>query len=61
MTRDSETEFWFNTKTKQVEVGKQSVAVYRVGPFKTRSEAEKALQIIAEKSRAWREQEEKED
>ncbi|MFM6977769.1 MAG: SPOR domain-containing protein [Micrococcales bacterium] len=58
---DSETEFWFNTKTNQVEVGKQSIAVYRIGPFKSRQEAQNALVHLAKKSAAWREEEEKDD
>jgi cell division septation protein DedD len=58
---DSETEYWFNTRTKQVEIGKQSIAVYRIGPFKTRSDAEHALENIAAKSKAWREEQERED
>ena len=56
-----EGEFWFNTRTNEVEVGKQSIAVYRIGPFKTRSEAERALEIIANKSKRWRESEAEED
>ncbi|MFM2321224.1 MAG: hypothetical protein RL612_371, partial [Actinomycetota bacterium] len=48
-------------KTNQVEVGKQSIAVYRIGPFKTRTEAEQALAILAARSKAWREEQERED
>ncbi len=58
---DQQNEYWFNTKTNQVEVGKQSIAVYRIGPFKTRSEAERALEIIAQKSKDWKEEQERED
>jgi cell division septation protein DedD len=58
---DNETEYWFNSKTNQVEVGKQSIAVYRIGPFKTRTEAEQALAILAARSKAWREEQERED
>lgn len=50
-------EYWFNTKTNQVEVGKQSIAIYRIGPFATRLEAEQALQTLAERSKAWSEEE----
>jgi cell division septation protein DedD len=52
---DSETEYWFNTKTNQVEVGKQSFAIYRIGPFGSRAEAEQALNIVADKSKDWKE------
>ncbi len=55
------TEYWFNLKTQQVEVGKQSVALYRVGPFTTHEEAEKAQALLAERAARWREEDEKED
>lgn len=55
-----DTEYWFNTKTNQVEVGKQSIAVYRIGPFKTKDEAQKALQMLAEKASKWRQEDESE-
>lgn len=55
---DAGKEFWFNLKTNQVEEGKQSIAVYRVGPFSTREEAQRALQILANKSKEWRDEEE---
>lgn len=46
-----EQEFWFNTKTNKVEEGKQTAALYRIGPFKSREEAQKAYQIIAERNK----------
>jgi cell division septation protein DedD len=58
---DSKTEYWFNTKTNQVEVGKQSIAVYRIGPFYSRDEAQHALDILASKSKQWREEQDDED
>jgi cell division septation protein DedD len=58
---DSKTEYWFNTKTNQVEVGKQSFAVYRIGPFKSRLEAEQALKIVATKSKDWKEEDDRND
>lgn len=61
MSKENETEFWFNIKTGQVEQGKQSIAVYRIGPFKTREEAEQANAIIAAKAKAWREENQRED
>lgn len=54
-------EFWFNSQTGQVEEGKQSLAVYRLGPFATREEALKAPEIIAARAAAWRAAEEDED
>lgn len=54
--QDEVPEFWFNTKTGLVEVGKQSAAIYRLGPFATRIEAEGALQLLRERSKVWREE-----
>lgn len=53
-------QYWFNTHTGQVEVGKQSLALYRLGPFSSRAEAERAPQIIADRAAAWRAEEEME-
>ena len=58
---EQETEYWFNLRTKQVEVGKQSAALYRIGPFKTFEEASRAEQIVAERAKAWREAEQREE
>lgn len=46
-----QTLFWFNTKTGQVEQGRKTLALYRIGPFATREEAERAYEIIAERNR----------
>lgn len=54
-------DFWFNTKTGQVEQGKLSAAPYRIGPFATRKEAEQALVKITEHSKRWAAEEENED
>jgi len=55
------TEFWFNTQTKTVEVGKQSAAIYRIGPFSTFEEATKALETIEARTKAWQQQEQEDD
>lgn len=55
---DPEETYWFNTKTGEVEEGPQSLAIYRVGPFGTREEAEGALRRIADRARAWNEEDE---
>ena len=47
------TQWWFNTKTQEVEEGAQSLASDRVGPFETREEASRANEIIAARARAW--------
>ena len=51
-------EYWFNLKTGEVELGKQSAASYRVGPFETAAEAAEALKTLAQRSARWREEEE---
>lgn len=51
-------EFWFNTKTNSVEEGKQDLALYRIGPFATRLEAQNALQTLKARSDAWTEEDE---
>lgn len=56
---DEPKEFWFNIKTGLVEEGKQTAAIYRVGPFSTRSEAEKALETLANRSKSWQVEDER--
>ncbi|MBP6685935.1 MAG: methionine aminopeptidase [Leucobacter sp.] len=58
---DPEETYWFNSKTGEVEEGPQSLAVYRVGPFKTREEATRAPQILADRAREWNEEDEEDD
>jgi len=55
------TEYWFNTKTGEVEAGKQSIAPYLIGPFHTAAEAEKAWEAVRERSAAWEAEEAAED
>ncbi|MDR9362944.1 MAG: hypothetical protein RI590_02320 [Microbacteriaceae bacterium] len=43
--------YWFNTKTQQVEYGRKSLAVYRLGPFETEREAKNAEQTISERGK----------
>jgi hypothetical protein len=52
-----ETEYWFNMQTGEVEVGKQTLALYRIGPFEDSESAENALEIIAARSAAWADEE----
>jgi len=47
------TAWWFNNKTGEVEEGAQSLGSDRDGPFNSKEEAERAPQIIAERSRKW--------
>ncbi|WP_314101746.1 SPOR domain-containing protein [uncultured Frigoribacterium sp.] len=44
------TEFWFNTRTHEVEEGKVSPAVDRAGPYATRDEAAAAIRTIQERN-----------
>jgi hypothetical protein len=47
------TDLFYNIKTGEVEEGRQSLASDLDGPFATREEAERAPEIIAERSRKW--------
>jgi hypothetical protein len=53
-----ETEYWFNMQTGEVEVGKQSLALYRIGPFSDYESAANALEIIAARSAQWQDEDE---
>jgi hypothetical protein len=53
-------EYWFNTKTNAVEIGKQSLSLDRLGPFSTLEEAKNALEIVSRRAKALR-QEDSED
>lgn len=55
------TEYWYNTKTGEVEAGKQSIAPYLIGPFHTIAEAENAWETVRQRSAAWAEEDEAED
>ena len=43
--------YWFNTKTRQVESGPKSLAMYRIGPFETAEDAARAEQIVASRGK----------
>lgn len=51
------TEWFYNIKTGDVEEGRQSLASDLNGPFATREEAARAPEILAERSRAWADEE----
>ena len=53
--------YWFNMRTKQVELGLKSSSVDRIGPFETEAEAADAEAIVKARARAWAEQEKEED
>jgi hypothetical protein len=54
-------QWWFNLKTGQSEFGLQSPNSNRVGPFESESEANQALDLLAQRSAAWHEAEAQED
>ena len=49
-------EYWFNIKTLQVEIGKQSLSHDRIGPFDSLEEARRAPEIIAERAKKIRDE-----
>ena len=51
-------QYWFNTQTNAVEVGPQSLSLYRIGPFESFAEAAMALKVVADKARRIREEDE---
>lgn len=44
-------QYWFNTKTKQVEKGPQSLSIDRLGPFENFEQAARAEEIVAERAK----------
>ena len=53
--------YWFNLRTKQVELGLKSSSVDRIGPFDTEAEAANAEAIVKARAETWRQQENEED
>ena len=51
--------WWFNTKTGKAEFGRKSNSLNRLGPFASDSDALNALKLLAERSRTWQEDDEK--
>lgn len=60
MSGDNE-KFWYNLTTGEVEKGFESPAIDRAGPFDTAEEAARAPEVLRERSRAWSEDEARED
>lgn len=48
-------QWWYNTRTGQVEQGTKSPWSDRAGPYSSREEAEGAPARLAENSKRWRE------
>lgn len=51
--------YWFNLKTKKVELGPLSLSLERLGPFSTYDEALRAPEIIEQRARKIREDDER--
>jgi len=60
VTGDSK-KYWYNLTTGEVEHGFVSPHVDRAGPFDTAEEAARAPEIIRERSRAWAEEDRRDD
>jgi len=56
-----EEKYWYVFATGKVEKGFESPAVDRAGPFDTYEEAADAPQLLKERSKAWAEEEARED
>lgn len=46
-------EFWVNLGTGQIEQGRQSPGLSRMGPYPTRAAAEHAFETAAARNEAW--------
>jgi hypothetical protein len=60
VSSDSE-KYWYNFATGAVEHGFESPAIDRAGPFDTAEEAARAPEIARERTRAWAEEDARED
>lgn len=56
-----EEKYWYNLTSGKVERGFESPAIDRAGPFDTEEEAANAPKLLAERSRAWAEEDAAED
>ncbi|BCW58388.1 hypothetical protein J2790_004288 [Paenarthrobacter nicotinovorans] len=52
------TEYWYNVKTHQIEEDAMSDWSQLIGPYKTREEAEHALEKVKARNDAWDAQDE---
>lgn len=53
MSSNSDQQYWYNTKTHQVEHGPQSSWENRMGPYETRAAAESALDRAKARNQEW--------
>ena len=59
MSTDEQAQFWFNTRTKRVEQGRQSHYTDLMGPYATQAEAEQALHTAAARNESWDDEDER--
>lgn len=57
VTLTHKVEYWFNLKTRSVEEGLMSLSLERIGPFSSREEAERGPEIVAQRAKALRDEE----
>lgn len=57
----SDEKYWYNLTTHAVERGFESPAIDRAGPFDTEEEAANAPALLAARSRAWSEDDARDD
>lgn len=53
--------YWYNFQTGKVERGFDSPTIDRAGPFDTAEEAANAPELLRERSRAWAEEDARDD
>jgi hypothetical protein len=58
-TESSERQYWYNTKTGEVEEGHRSRWTNLMGPYATREEAQHALEQAQRRNETWDEQDER--
>lgn len=58
---DGNEKYWYNLTTGEVEKGYESPAIDRAGPFDTAEEAANAPEVLRERSRAWAEEDARDD
>mgnify|MGYP003586467547 FL=1 len=55
MTDDNKKQWYFNTVKKQAELGMVSPIEQRMGPYKTKEDAEQAWDIVVDSNARWEE------
>ena len=53
--------WWYNIHTREVEHGRVSPGPDRLGPFKTKEDAARALEIVKQRAREWADEDARDD